>query len=161
MNLNRRRALFYGVAAAPILMVLGRCAGTPSTSQLATDVGLIASGLAAAIAAVAAIPGVPAATVTQLQGYLATIQADAKAVAAATATAATGTVQEIVSAVQALAPIALSFVPGGSAVVAIVNAALSLLPSILAAIGVAGVSTVKAVYSPDSARLILRAAPVM
>jgi hypothetical protein len=144
--------------AAPI--GLAGCANA-TPSQLATDVQLIASGLAAAIAAVAAVPGVPAVTMNQLQGYLTTIQTDAKAVAAATATAATGTVQEIVSAVQALAPIALSFVPGGSTVWSIVNSALSLLPSLLAAIGVVGAPMAKAVYTPDSARLILRAAPVM
>ena len=152
--MNRRTLL---ATTLLIPLGLGACAST-TPSQLATDVALIASGLGAAIAAIAAIPGVPVATVKQLQGYLATIQADAKAVAAATATVATGTVQEIASVVQALAPIALSFVPGGSAVWSIVNSALSLLPSVLAAVGVSGASPVKAVYSPDGARLVLRAA---
>lgn len=140
---------------------LAACAtpGATTPTQLATDVNLIASGLSAAIASVAAIPGVSAAAVTQLQGYLATIQADAKTVAAATVTTPTSTVQEVAQAVQAVASVALPLIPGGSTVLALIQAAISLLPSILAAIGVSGAApATPPVYSPAQARLILASA---
>ena len=101
------------------------------------------------------------ATLTQLQGYLATIKADAATIAAATATPATSVVSEIVQLVQTIAPIALSFVPGGGAIVAIVNAALSLAPQLLTDIGVTGAAATSGpppVYSVASARQILRSA---
>jgi phage-related protein len=139
-------------------VALAACGTTSTTaSQLATDVSLIACGLASAITAIAAIPGVPAATVTQLQGYLTTIKTDAAAVAAATPGAGAATVQEIASTVQTVADIALPLIPGGSAIVPIVNAAVSLLPTILAAAGVTGATKTPPVYTPDQARLILRA----
>ena len=96
---------------------------------------------------------------TQLQGYLATIKADAATIAAATATPATSV--EIVQLVQTIAPIALSFVPGGGAIAAIVNAALSLAPQLLTDIGVTGATATSGpppVYSVASARQILRSA---
>ncbi len=108
------------------------------------------------VASVAAIPVVDSAKVAQLKGYLATIKADAAQVAAATATPAVGIVQEIVQAVQAVAPIALSLVPGGFTLVPVINAAVSLAPELLAAVGIVGaVSGPVPVYSADQARLIL------
>ena len=155
------------VALAGAGMVLQGC-GTitaPTTvSAAATDANLIATGLASAITAIQALPSLSTgqqATLVQLQGYLATIQADAKAIAA---TPTTSTAQEIVSVVTELAPLALSFVPGGSAIAAIVQAALALAPSLLTDLGVSGTAlTAHAAsgapfYTPDTARLILRGA---
>ncbi len=131
------------------------CAGTAATpTQLATDVNLIASGLSAAIASISQIPGVSATVVSQLQADLATIQADAAKVAS---TPQASIVQEIGTVVQAVATIALPLIPGGSAVAATVQAAVSLLPAVLAAAGVNGV-TIAAQFTPDQARLILAAA---
>jgi hypothetical protein len=153
--MQTRRSILAMAGAA---VALSACGTTITSSQLATDVQLIASGLSSAITAIAAIPGVPAATVTQLQGYLATIKTDAGQVAAATASAGTNVVQEIASTVQTVAGIALPLIPGGSAIVPIINAAISLLPTILAAAGVTSATKTSPVYSPEQARLILRAA---
>jgi hypothetical protein len=155
MHPSRRSLVF--LSAATVALAATGCAGT-TPSQLASDVQLIASGLASAAAALMQVPGVPAATLTQLQGYLDTIKADAAAVASGPS-GATGTVQEIASTVQVVASIALPLIPGGSAIVAIVEAAVSLLPAILAAVGISGTTGAVAVYTPDQARLILRAAP--
>jgi hypothetical protein len=151
------------VALAVAGIVLQGCGSLTSPTTVnaaATDANLIATGLASAIASIQALPSLTAgqqATLVQLQGYLATIQKDAAAIAA---TPSTSTAQEIVSVVQELAPLALSFVPGGSAVAAIVQAALSLAPALLADLGVAGeaMNAAPATYAPDTARLILRGA---
>ena len=163
MNISRRT--LGCISTAAILAAAGVAACSTSTttaSQVATDVSLIASGLSSAITAIAAIPGVPATIVTQLQGYLATIKTDAEQVATATATASADAniVQEIASTVQTVADIALPLIPGGSAIVLIINAAISLLPTILAVVGVTSATRMLPVYTPDQARLILRAAMV-
>jgi|GEM_PF-3443728 hypothetical protein len=152
--MQTRRSILAMAGAAVTLTACGTT--TITASQLATDAQLIASGLASAITAIAAISSVPAATVTQLQGYLATIKADAATVAAASA--GTSVVQEIASTVQTVADIALPLIPGGSAIVSIVNAAVSLLPTILAAAGVTSAAKTSPIYSPEQARLILRGA---
>ena len=165
IHLTRRRLL----ASTPVAgaAILTACTSTTNpvavTSTVAQDADLIAGGLASAIATLQATSGVlttaQQATLTQLQGYLATIKADAATIAAATATPATSV--EIVQLVQTIAPIALSFVPGGGAIVAIVNAALSLAPQLLTDIGVTGATATSGappVYSVASARQILRSA---
>ena len=165
IHLTRRHLL----ASTPVAgaAILAACTSNPVavTSTVAQDADLIAGGLASAIATLQATPGVlttaQQATLTQLQGYLATIKADAATIAAATATPATSVVSEIVQLVQTIAPIALSFVPGGGAIVAIVNAALSLAPQLLTDIGVTGAAATSGpppVYSVASARQILRSA---
>jgi hypothetical protein len=159
MCITRRSVLFLSGAA----IALAACSSTTVTlSQLAADVQLVASGISSVVAAVAQIPGVPATTVTQLQGYLATIQIDAGKVASATPSAVAGTsiasiVEEIAVAVQAVAEVALPLIPGGSAAVPILNAAVSLLPIILDAAGIAGATKAVGAYTPDQARLILSA----
>jgi len=66
-----------------------------------------------------------------------------------------GRVQEIAATVRALAPIVLAYVPNGSAWVPVVDAATSLLPTVLAYVGIAGASATAPVYVPNAARLIL------
>jgi hypothetical protein len=152
--MNRRTLLGVAVllpAATPL------ACGTQTPSQIASDVNLVASGLAAAINDIKQIPGVPAAALAQLELYLATIQADAAKVASATATPTTSTVQEISQVVQALASVALPLVPAGSVMQATIQAAVSLLPVILAAVGVSGAG-VPVSYRPSQARAILAAA---
>jgi phage-related protein len=138
----------------PALSVLGCATSSTTPSQLATDVNLIASGLAAAIASIQQIPGVASTTLTQLQADLTTIQADAAQVASAPATSV---VQAIGQAVQAVAALVLPLVPGGSSIEVTVQAALSLLPEIMAAAGVSGATTTPK-FTPEQARLILAAA---
>jgi len=159
--ISRRHALrnVAGLAGVALLTQAGSCQVT-TVSAAATDANLIAAGVASVIATLQTQPIVTAsqqATLTQMQGYLATIQADAAALAK---TPSTSTAQEIVTVVQTLAPLALSFVPGGSTVAVLVNAALSLAPQLLADLGVAGATMGAAPvkYSADEARLILKGA---
>jgi hypothetical protein len=126
-----RRTLLCATAIAPIVALVGCQAQT--ASRIASDVSLIASGLTAAMAEIKLLPGIPAADLTRLDFYLATIQADAAKVASATSTPATSTIQEIAQVVQALASVALPLLPGGSVIEAAIQAALSLLPVLLAA----------------------------
>jgi hypothetical protein len=145
------------MSAAAVALAACGAADTTAT-QLATDVSLIASGLSSAIISIGAIPGVPAAIVTQLHSYLTTITNDAAQVAAFASGADTSTVQEIVSSVQTVADITLPLIPGGSTIVPVINAAVSLLPAILAVVGITSATTTRPVYTADQARLILRAA---
>nr|WP_294511936.1 hypothetical protein [uncultured Rhodopila sp.] len=149
-----RRTLLCTTALVPAIALVGCQAQT--ASQIASDVKLIASGLTAAMADIKLLPGVPGAAVTQLDFYLATIQAGAAKVASATSVSTASTVQEIAQVVQAIASVALPLVPAGSVIEAAIQAALSLLPAILAAVGVAGAS-VRTKYQPAQARAILAA----
>lgn len=160
--MNRRQLLRTTATIAASGLVLAACAGssspTPTATQLAQDVNLVAAGLTAALAQVSAIPGIATATVTQLAGYLATVQADAKIVAAGTAAAGTSVVQEIASGVQSIAAIVMPLVPSSSQITNLINAAISLLPVILAAVGLVAADKVVPVYTPAAARLILAGA---
>jgi hypothetical protein len=149
-----RRTLLRATACVPAIALLG--CGAQTASQIAADVQSIAAGLTAAMADIKLIPSIPSAALTQLDFYLATIQADAAKVASALATPATSTLQEIAQVVQALASVALPLVPEGSVVEATIQAAVSLLPVILAAVGVSGAG-IPARYRPAQARAILAA----
>ena len=149
-----RRTLLFASAIVPAAALVG--CQVQTASQIASDVRLIASGLTAAMADIRLLPGIPAAAVTQLDFYLATVQADAAKVASATSAPAASTIQEVAQVVQALASVALPLVPGGSVIEAAIQAALSLLPVILAAAGVSGAGT-PAKYQPAQARAILAA----
>ncbi len=149
-----RRTLLFASAIVPAVAIVG--CEVQTASQIASDVQLIASGLTAAMAEIKLLPGIPAADITQLDFYLATIQAGAAKVAAATSTPATSTIQEIAQVVQALASVALPLLPGGSAIEVAIQAALSLLPVILAAVGVSGAG-IATKYQPSHARAILAA----
>jgi hypothetical protein len=149
-----RRTLLFASAIMPAAALVG--CEVQTASQIASDVKLIASGLTAAMADIKLLPGIPDAAVTHLDFYLATIQADAAKVASSISTPAASTIQEIAQVVQALASVALPLVPDGSVIEAAVQAALSLLPVILAAVGVSGTG-LAAKYQPAQARAILAA----
>nr|WP_294522993.1 hypothetical protein [uncultured Rhodopila sp.] len=149
-----RRTLLCTTVLVPAIALVG--CQVQTASQIASDVKLIASGLTAATADIKLLPGIPSAAVTQLDFYLATIQAGAAKVASATATPAASTIQEITQVVQALASVALPLVPAGSVIEAAIQAALSLLPVILAAVGVSGAG-MQPKYQPSQARAILAA----
>lgn len=158
MNSFSRRGLLAVSALATVSAVaLAACtSGTPTPSQLAADVNLVAAGLEAAVARIKKIPGLPSAALAQIEIYLGIVEADAAKVAAAVASPPAGAVQEIAQVVQALASVALPLLPAGSVAEAAIQAAISLLPVILAAIGVAGAG-VPARYAPADARAILAA----
>jgi hypothetical protein len=149
-----RRTLLCTTALTPALALPG--CGAQTASQITADVNLIASGLTSAIADFRQIPAIPTAALTQVDFYLATIQADAAKVAAAASAPATTTLQEIAQVVQALASVVLPLVPAGSVIEATIQAAVSLLPAILAAAGVAGAG-LPVKYGPARARAILAA----
>jgi hypothetical protein len=149
-----RRTLLFASAIVPAVAIVG--CEVQTASQIASDVNLIASGLSAVMAEIKLLPDIPAADVTQLDFYVATIQAGAAKVASTVSTPATSTIQEIAQVVQALASVALPLVPGGSAIEVAIQAALSLLPVILAAVGVSGAG-LPTKYQPSHARAILAA----
>ena len=163
MNISRRA--LGGISTAAILTAagLGACSTSTTTiSQGATDAALIASGIAAALAAVQTIPGVSSTLIAQLQGYVATAQADATAIASATASTGANLAQSIEAAVKVAAPLLLSLIPGSSALVntvtPLINAAISLISSLLSEYGVTSAipSIVVPKYTPTEARLILQ-----
>jgi hypothetical protein len=153
-----RIALLAGVA-----LLIEACASTPTVTTAASDANLIATGVAAAIAAIQASPSLTAgqqASLAQIQGYSNTIATDAAAIAANGSASAA---QDIETVVSDLAPIALSLIPGDATVIDIIQAALSLAPQVLADLGVtatsvkAGAVAPSATMPPDVARSKLRA----
>jgi hypothetical protein len=152
MTITRRIVL----ASAPA--ALAGCSLVPnSPSQFATDVQLVAAGVSAAAQQIAAIPGVAVSVVTKVQADALIVANDAAKIATATGAVA-GLAQQIAVAVQGIADIVLPMFPATSPFVPLINAAISLLPTILAAAGVKGAKLATAVYTPEQARLILRAA---
>lgn len=137
---------------------LAGCATLNSPSQLATDVQLVASGVTAAVQQIAAIPGVSASVLTRVQADALTVSADAAKVAAAAASATGGLVQQIAAAVKEIAALVLPLFPSTQPFVPLIEAALSLLPVLLASAGVSGSAGTTPVYTPEEARLILRGA---
>jgi len=134
------------------LLALAACT-TPTPAQVATDAGLISSGLTAAIAAIAAVPGVD-------QTKLATVNADLlilqKAAAAISVQSNPTLATEIATAVDDLAPIAESLVPGSSYIVVAIEAATALVPVLLNEAGAP--ATTKAAMTASGA--IHGAAPI-
>ncbi len=151
---------FAGIAATVAIVPLAACSTTATTttvvSQVATDANLIAQGMSAVVMSLQAIqPPIDPATLLKLQGYVATLQKDSAAVAAATTTPATSTIQEIANVVQALAPIALSFIPGGGTLGAVVQAAVALLPAVTSVVSTAAAATPNDAVTYAAARLTL------
>ncbi len=152
----RRRGLLRLTALLPVL-VLPACQPAGSTpSQLTVDVGLLASGLAAVAATVAQMSGVPAPALAQLQGCVAKLQTVAAQLSIAGGKPSPAMIQNIGATVRIAASMALPLVPDGSAAAMAIQAALSLLPPLLAASGVAGDDTAQR-FTPDQARRILAA----
>lgn len=150
---------------AALAFLMAGCKGTPTVTpnSIATDINLLANGLAPVAAQIAAIPGVSPATVAQITADLAIVQKDAALVAASTAVPTTSVLKEVVTAVQDLAAIATPVIPGGSATVAVIDAATSVAETLLQQAGVSVVNTnAKAVappvYSQAAAELILKGA---
>ena len=132
--MNRRIFLATTAAMVPAIMVAA-CGQKLTISQVAQDISLEAQGLAPMVAALAAAPNIPAATVAKAQALFAVIQADAKAFAASVANPPAGTVQEVEQAVQGLAAIAAT-IPALAPYAVVIQAAVALLPVMLASVGV-------------------------
>jgi hypothetical protein len=161
-----------------VASAVGGCAATSPTApastvsaavqQAASDVQLLATGLAALTPLLTSL-GVPAATVTKIQGYISQVQTDAGQVSTLVAAGTTpdvGTVQDIAKLVGSIAQAAQGALPASpstEAAIAIVQAAVSLAPVILSAFGVTAAAAAAPplpapFYSPDDARAILRRA---
>ncbi len=94
---------------------------------------------------------------TKLEDNLTRLQADLAVVTAAAGTPALSTVQEIGQLVEAVASVALPLVPGGSAIEVTIQAAIAILPPILAAAGISGTGRTPK-FTPAQARVILAGA---
>lgn len=106
---------------------LAACALTPA--QIATDIGLLSSGLQAVVAALSGTPNIPPATIATAQTALAEITS-AAGVAASDPTKVTTTVAEQVAAdVSTIAEIAAG-VPALAPYAKDLNAAIALVPVI-------------------------------
>lgn len=163
-----RRTPYRAVAVilAALFLTQGSTCSVPATTtqaitQYANDANLIAGGMQAVVSSLQGLtnasgaPVVSQADLVTMQGYLATLQTDAKALAAATATPPTSTLNEFVSIAAKLAPIALSFIPGGSALSGIITAAEALLPAVQAVTSLAAAATPNDAVTYAAARLTL------
>lgn len=134
---TRAFALAGFLASASSVSVLTVAACTQNTAPAATQVqqysSLVASGVAAVSASVLATPGLSAVTAAQITAATQAVQTANAAIQAGSATASNAAV--IQSAVEALAPILLGLLPGGSAAAMAISAAVALLPVIMAEVG--------------------------
>lgn len=150
-----RRSLLSTTLLIPVVACTGML---PTTSQLASDAQLISSGLSVVVTNIQSLPGVTNAALATLGKYLAAITANAAALASQTVAVPATLVQEIVADIKAFAPVALAIIPGGSQLVAVVQAALALISPMLAAVGITATSAEPPRYAPEQAKAILKMA---
>jgi hypothetical protein len=160
VNISRRYLLLSGTALS-----VAACATTvtPTTiatgaSQLATDAGLIVSGLQAVIAMIPSTAGF-ATTLATLNADLTSAENFANTVASAASPPATSTVQEIVNVLEGAAPILLGLIPGAASIAGIVQAILSLTPTLLSDVGSVGLAMASA--SRQTARAATKSLPMI
>lgn len=158
-----RRGLTTFSAALIGTSALAACAGR-TQDQLAADVNLLATGLSGVVAALQnASLKIPADIITQAQAAIDDIKSNAAAIGSAL-TPNANAVQAIGSAVSALSALLAPFFPVAPIVGTVVQAALALIPTILAFIHVtppAKAAAAAGALSADDARAVLRAAPVL
>ena len=162
-----RRALLTTAALLPVAgcaTIKGWLAST-TPAQWATDIASIASWGPQIVAELKAL-NVASGTIAQVQSLFATVQADATAVATATANVVTGTtvagyVQEAVQTITAICNVVMPLFPVTSPLVPIVDAFLAMVPFIASALGLtsAPMLTVKphTAYTVVQARALLTA----
>ncbi len=165
VTLRGRRSLLRATTAlmGAVLLAGGLVACEATPSQLATDVQLISAGISSFAGSLGKQVGISDGLVAKVTKYAKQVSDDAAAVSAATsgltnATDTTGLVKEIASCVQAIADVALPQIKGlanASLYVSLIDAAVSLLPTILAAVGLTAAPSAAAIYAPTEARLIL------
>lgn len=161
-TMQTRRQLLAVAMTAPATLVLANC-GSLTLSQVETDIQTIANGVAAIpsslLSDAAAIAGVTSATITAVKGYVAdigAIAADVGAAAASTlAVPATALSKDIAALVTALTGVKVP-----AFVTTILDAATSLLPTVLTVAGIALAPAAPLPMSPARARAVLLAAAV-
>jgi len=139
--MTTRRALLTTAALLPVAgcaTIKGWLAST-TPAQWATDIASIASWGPQIVAELKAL-NVASGTIAQVQSLFATVQADAAAVATATANVVTGTtvagyVQEAVQTITAICNVVMPLFPDTSPLVPIVDAFLAMVPFIASALG--------------------------
>lgn len=143
-----RREMLGLIAAVP----LAGCAGSTTTAntiaqQVVSDVGLIATGLQAALPGLTTTAGVSATAVSKVSGYVTQLQSLASSVTTSlTTTSAQPVIQQIISVVGEIAAVAGPALPPpwGTAILA----AEVLLPVVASAVGIAMASTSAAAAAP-------------
>lgn len=144
-----RRTLLRTTIAIPALAALAACSSTQMT-QVTSDVQAITTGLTNIMPQIATV--VPAAAVAQLTTYL----NDLKSLAATVSgNVSATTIQQVAKDVEAFADLVLPLVPGGAVFVVAINAALALLPGLLAAVGVSAGTLAAPAMTPAQARAVL------
>jgi len=154
---SRRRTLVLILAAAVAGCGVGG-ANAPSEPTLQTDVTLISTGLSGIVASLQATPGInfPAAIAAQAQMILADIQANAAGIAASL-TPGPDPVKAVATAVNTLANLLAPYLPQAPGVAALIQAALALIPIVLAMAGLSGaVKTRRPAMAPEQARAVLK-----
>jgi hypothetical protein len=144
------RALLSTLPALALVACSTTTTTTPMT-QINTDLQLLANGLSALLPFLPASAGAVSA---QVQTTLAEVQR------ALAATPTPTTIQGIGTLITNLAPAVIGLFPGGGTAVTVVGAIVALLPTIEAAIGLAGAeASARATMTPAMARGVLATLP--
>lgn len=150
-----KRRLFLTLAG---IAPLAACANRPTTiSTAAGDAETLAAALQAIAPQLLVFVADPATKAT-IQADIALAVQSAASVQAATSGAATPLVAQIIQAVQAIASVVLPIAGIPAATFEVLNAALNLLPTLAAAVGILAVSSAPRKESPAQARVTLKAA---
>lgn len=153
-----RREILGLLAVAPIAGCTASSTTTANTiaQQVVSDVGLIATGLQAALPGLTTTAGISATTVSKVGGYVSQLQSLASSVTTSlTTTSAQPVIQQVISVIGQIAAVAGPALPPpwGTAILA----AEVLLPVIASAVGIAMASTSAAApaMTPSMARTVL------
>jgi hypothetical protein len=159
--LTSRRSVLALISAAAVASVAA-CANAPNAAQIQADAKLISDGLTSIFSTLpAAGVNIPPATTAQIQTALAQIQAAAADIATAASPQAS-IVTNLTSAVSVLSTLATPFFPAATPIGLALQAALALIPGLLAMVGAsAPASAAASSMPPDQARLILRGAAAL
>lgn len=160
VGLSRRSSLRFA-ASASALALLAACANTPSGDAISSDVKLISDAFNTLLGYVGQLPASlqpSAATIAQIQAELAALNSAAASIAGVL-TPDAGTIQKIASAVKLIATLLGPVFPVAPIIGSIVSAGLSLLPGLLAAVGIATATKASLLTPAQAARLTLQAVP--
>jgi hypothetical protein len=162
---SRRNILRGSSALLAASLVLAACAGQ-TAQQLAqtavSDAELVASAFSKELPTIQALTGIPTTTLTELENYVSEAASVGSAIVSGISVAQAG---PIVSQIKtyigealaiATAPPVNALLPPG--VLEVLEAANSLLPGLLAAVGLLAAAPVASKYAPGQARTILQAA---
>lgn len=127
MKLSRRQTVAFS-----LVLLASACAKTPD--QLQSDVNLIASGLSGIVGVLRNFPQIPIDVLTKAESYIADIKSNAALIGSAISSNA-DVVKTITNAVLALQGLLAPFFPIAPIVGMLVQAAIALLPGIMALVG--------------------------